>query len=132
MATRAGHDSSDVHGYRNRSCRLSAGSLGSALGHTSDLSAAGERTMTDGYSRRTVLRGVAGGASALALPAAVAAAPGMAVAADDGHDDDHEGLSDRDRAASSKRRTRCGRGCRAPGTRDRSWATGSSARPSTP
>ena len=55
--------------------------------------------MTDGYSRRTVLRGVAGGASALALPAAVAAAPGMAVAADDGHDDDHEGLSDRDRAA---------------------------------
>src|SRR5256886_1314880 len=99
MATRAGHDSSDVHGYRNRSCRLSSRSLGSALGHTSDLSAAGERTMTDGYSRRPCLRGAAGGAAALALPAAVAAAPGMAVAADDWHDDDHEGLSDRDRAA---------------------------------
>src|SRR6266540_4307925 len=59
--------------------------------------------MSEGYSRRTVLRGVAGGASALALPAGPATDPGAgpdpAAVADGVPGAGRAALSDHDRAA---------------------------------
>jgi hypothetical protein len=90
--------------------------------------------MPDRYSRRTVLRGVAGAASALALPGAVDGAPAAATA----HGDDRHwpgpvgGLDERAFAAFLADQDPVW--ARLPQTwyEGPSWATDSSARSSTP